>query len=212
MNTIIVGDFMYKKIVLNYSSLEPYIDDKTLNLHFLKHYQKYLDNLNELLNDNNYDYQYDLKELVNNIALFDEKVRGNILYNAGGVLNHELYFSILNVDGKKEPDGALRQAIIEKYGSYNNFVSEFMKSANQLRGSGFTYLVLNNGELDIINLSNQETPYMYGMIPLIALDMWEHAYYLKYQNNKEQYIKNFFSIIDFNIIEDIYEKESKTFK
>lgn len=212
MNTIIVGDFMYKKIVLKYPSLEPYIDDKTLDLHFNKHYQKYLDNLNELLNDNNYDYQYDLKELVNKIDLFDEKVRGNILYNAFGVLNHELYFSILNVDGKKEPSGALRQAIIDKYGSYNNFVSEFMKSANQLKGAGFTYLVLNNGELDIINMSNQETPYMYGMIPLIALDMWEHSYYLKYQNNKEQYIKNFFSIIDFNIIEDIYEKESNTFK
>ena len=84
-----------------------------------------------------------------------------------------------------------------------------MKTANKIKGSGFTYLVLANNELDIINLSNQETPYIYNMIPIIALDMWEHAYYLKYQNNREQYIKNFFSIIDFNEVEDIYEKEIK---
>lgn len=203
---------MYNKVVLKYNSLEPYIDDKTLDLHYNKHYQKYLDNLNKVLKSNNYDYQYSLKELVNNLELFDSKTRGEILYNAGGVLNHALYFEILNVDGKKEPSGALKQAIDKKYGSYDNFVSEFLNSANQLKGSGFTFLVLKNGDLDIVNLSNQETPYMYGMIPLIALDMWEHAYYLKYQNNKEQYAKNFFSIIDFNIVEDIYEKENKANK
>ena len=200
---------MYKKIDLNYSSLEPYIDNKTLDIHYNKHYQTYLDNLNKLLNSIGYDYKYDLVELINNISMFDEKIRGEILYNAGGILNHELYFNIMNTNGLLEPSGKLMEDLISKYGTYNNFVSEFIKMASKLKGSGFTYLVLNNGNLDIINLPNQETPYIYGMIPLIALDMWEHAYYLKYQNNKEQYIKNFFSIIDFNKIEEIYEKEIK---
>ena len=200
---------MYKKIDLNYSSLEPYIDNKTLDIHYNKHYQTYLDNLNKLLNSIGYDYKYDLVELINNISMFDEKIRGEILYNAGGILNHELYFNIMNTNGLLEPSGKLMEDLISKYGTYNNFVSEFIKMASKLKGSGFTYLVLNNGNLDIINLLNQETPYIYGMIPLIALDMWEHAYYLKYQNNKEQYIKNFFSIIDFNKIEEIYEKEIK---
>ncbi len=198
---------MYKKIDLDYSSLEPYIDNETLNIHYNKHYLKYLDNLNKLLNSVDYDYKYSLKELVKNINIIPEDIRGEVLYNAGGVLNHELYFSTLNTRGKKEVSGNFKEAIDKKYGSFNNFMMEFMKSANKLKGSGFTYLVLNNNELDIINLSNQETPYIYDMIPLIALDMWEHAYYLKYQNNKEQYIKNFFSIIDFNKIEDIYDKE-----
>lgn len=200
---------MYKKIDLDYSSLEPYIDDLTLSVHYNKHYQKYLDNLNKLLSSVDYDYKYSLPELVKNINVFPEEIRGEILYNAGGVLNHELYFDILNTNGKKEPTGKLLDDINKKYGTFNNFVTEFMKSANKLKGSGFTYLVLNNNELDIINLPNQETPYIYNMIPLIALDMWEHSYYLKYQNNKEQYIKNFFSIIDFNKVENIYEKEIK---
>ena len=209
MNTIIVGDIMYKKIDLDYSSLEPYIDDKTLDIHYNKHYGKYLDNLNKLLDSVSYDYIYSIPDLIKNIDMFDDKIRAELLYNAGGVLNHELYFNIMSVDGKHEPTGILLDDINKKYGSFNEFVMEFMKSAGKLKGSGFTYLVLNNGNLDIINLPNQETPYIYGMIPIIALDMWEHAYYLKYQNNKEQYIKNFFSIIDFNKIEDIYEKEIK---
>ncbi len=198
---------MYKKIDLDYSSLEPYIDNKTLYLHYNKHYLKYLDNLNKILQNSEYDYKYNLVELVNNINMFDETIRGEILYNAGGVLNHELYFDIINNNGKKEPSGKLIEDIIKQYGSYNNFVSEFIKISSRLKGSGFTFLVLNNDKLEIINLPNQETPYIYGMIPIIALDMWEHSYYLKYENNKEQYIKNFFSIIDFNKVENIYEKE-----
>jgi len=200
---------MYKKLNLDYSSLEPYIDNKTLDIHYNKHYLKYLDNLNNLLNSINYDYKYNLEDLVKNISIIKEDIRGEVLYNAGGVLNHELYFNIMNLDGKHEPFGKLLEDIVNKYGSYSNFVSEFIKSASNLKGSGFTYLVLNNGNLDIINLPNQETPYIYGLIPIIALDMWEHSYYLKYQNNKEQYIKNFFSIIDFNKIEEIYEKANK---
>lgn len=202
---------MYKKINLNYDSLEPYIDDKTLDIHYNKHYGKYLDNLNKILDSINYDYAYSIKDIVKNINEFDESIRGELLYNAGGVLNHELYFSNMNPNSKKEPTGIFREAIDKKYGSFNNFVVEFIKQANKLKGSGFTFLVINNNELDIdiVNLPNQDTPYIYDMIPIMALDMWEHAYYLKYQNNKEQYIKNFFSIVDFNEVEKNYEKEIK---
>ena len=199
---------MYKKINLNYDSLEPYIDDLTLNIHYNKYYLKYLNNLNDILNSVSYDYRYSLEELINNIDEFDVGIRGDILYNASGVLNHELYFKNMNLNSN-EPVGILKQAILNKYGSFNNFTQEFIKRANSLRGSGFTFLVLKDNELDIINLPNQESPYIYNMVPLIALDMWEHSYYLKYQNTKEQYIKNFFSIIDFNEVEKIYEKEIK---
>ena len=198
---------MYKIKNLDYSSLEPYIDNQTLDIHYNKHYKKYLDNLNKILDSINYDYKFNLKDLIKNINMFDESIRGEILYNASGVLNHELYFEILNVNGKKIPTGKLLEAINKKYNSFDNFVMEFITVANKLKGSGFTFLVLNNNELEIINLPNQDNPYLYGMVPLIALDLWEHSYYLKYQNNKEQYIKNFFSIIDFNKIEEIYEKE-----
>ena len=135
---------MYKKIDLDYRSLEPYLDDKTLDIHYNKHYLKYLDNLNNLLNSVGYDYKYSLRDLINHIDMFDEKIRGEILYNLGGVLNHELYFDIMNLNGKAEPSGKLMEVIIKKYGSYNNFVSEFINMANKLKGSGFTFLVLNN--------------------------------------------------------------------
>ena len=200
---------MYKKIKLNYDSLEPYIDDKTLDIHYNKHYNKYLENVNRILNDINYDYSYTLKEVVENIDEFDPGIRGELLYNAGGVLNHELYFGNMSSDNNNEPTGLLKEAINKKYGSFNDFAQKFIAEANKLKGSGFTFLVLNNDQLDIVNLPNQENPYIYGMIPIMALDMWEHSYYLKYQNNKEQYIKNFFSIIDFNEVEKNYEKEIK---
>ena len=201
---------MYKIKTLNYSSLEPYIDNQTLDIHYNKHYKKYLDNLNKILDSINYDYKFNLKDLIKNINMFDESIRGEILYNASGVLNHELYFEILNINGKKIPTGKLLEAINKKYNSYDNFVMEFITVANKLKGSGFTFLVLNNNELEIINLPNQDNPYLYGMVPLIALDMWEHSYYLKYQNNKEQYIKNFFSIIDFNKIDHSSSGNLKT--
>lgn len=198
---------MYKKIKLNYNSLEPYIDDRTLDIHYNKHYNKYVDNLNKILNSINYDYSYTVREIVENIDEFDLNIRGELLYNAGGVLNHELYFTNMSPYNNNEPNGLLKEAINKKYKSYNNFVMEFIKQTNKLVGSGYTFLVLNNNDLDIINMSNQETPYMYGFKPIMTIDLWEHAYYLKYQNNKEQYVKNFFSIIDFNEVEKNYEKE-----
>lgn len=197
---------MYKNNNLKYKSLEPYIDDSTLNLHYNKHYLNYLNNLNSILDNVSYDYKYNLEELINNLDEFDVNLRGDILFNAGGVLNHQLYFDNMGLVNS-EPTGLLKEAIDKRYGNLNNFIQEFIKSALKLKGSGFTFLVLKENELDIINLPNQETPYIYNMVPLIALDMWEHSYYLKYQNNKEQYIKNFFSIIDFKEVEKRYEKE-----
>lgn len=199
---------MYKKINLKYKSLEPYIDDETLNIHYDKHYLNYLNNLNNILDKVSYNYKYSIEELINNLDEFDESIRSEIIYNAGGVLNHQFYFNNMGLDNS-EPIGLLKEAIDNKYGSFNNFIQEFMKSATKLKGSGFTFLVLKDKDLDIINLPNQENPYIYNMVPLLALDMWEHSYYLKYQNNKEQYIKNFFSIIDFNEVEKRYEKEIK---
>lgn len=198
---------MYKKVKLKYDSLEPYIDDTTLYIHYDKYCSKYLSKVNEILDNIHYDYQYSLEEIPKNIKLFDSSIRGELLYNVGGILNHILYFNNIILNGKKEPTGAFKILIDNKYGSYNNFVMNFIEQANNLKGSGFTFLVLNNNELEIINLASNDTPYNYGMVPLIALDMWEHAYYLKYQNNKEQYIKNFFSIINMEEVELRYDKE-----
>ena len=203
MNTIIVGDKMYKKIKLNYDSLEPVIDLQTLDLHYNKHYQKYLDNLNSLVGN----YSGSVIDIIKNIDAFPLNKRGEILYNAGGVYNHELYFKSMN--NKPFTTNELVKALILKYGSLEKFQEEFIKVANKMVGSGYTFLVLKDNGFDIINMPNQENPYTYDMIPLLTLDLWEHAYYLKYYNNRNLYINNFFSIINFDNANEIYEKEIK---
>lgn len=203
---------MYKLNPLNYSysALEPYIDDKTVDIHYNKHHMGYLNRLNNTLNSIDYNYQYSLEELVKHIDEFPIKLRGTILYNAGGVLNHNLYWYSISPNRNNKPMGLLKKAIDSKYGSYENFKKDFIAEASLVVGSGWTFLVINHkGELEIINTSNQETPYLYGLIPIMALDLWEHAYYLKYQNRRDDYVLNFFEIVDFDNINKLYEEKIK---
>lgn len=191
---------MYKldPLPYDYSDLETFIDTKTLGLHHKKHQQTYLNKLNTLLQKNNYMYNYSLVELLQHINEFNENDRENILFNLGGVINHNIYFRSISPKPSL-PGPVLMGKIVKKYQSFEKFKDSFKKKALELKGSGYTFLVLDGNELNIINLKNQETPYSYNLIPLLGLDMWEHAYYLNYQNNKENYIDNFFNIVDFSI-------------
>lgn len=201
---------MYEKKTLGYSSLYPYMGNETLNLHYNVIYDKYLNNLNRLLSKNNYNNNYSLSYLVNNIDMFNIGDRGELLYNLGAVLNHSLYF--YNVSDKKNniPVGKLNDAIIKKYGNYEKFKEEFNRMANNLVGSGYTFLVLDsNKELRIINMSNQDTPYSYGFIPIMCIDLWEHAYFLDYRSDKDKYINSFFEIVDYVNINSLYEEYIK---
>ena len=200
VNKIIVGDKMFFKVNLSYDSLEPVINDQNLSIHYNKHYEKYVSNLNELLPN----YNKDVVDVLKNINSFDKKIRAQILLNAGGTYNHELYF--LSMNNKPYTTNNLVKSIIKQYGSYEKFKEEFIKSANKLVGSGYTFLVLKNNALDIVNLPNQENPYTYNMIPLLALDLWEHAYYLTYFNDRNAYINNFFQIINYDNANKIYEE------
>ncbi|NLL44595.1 MAG: superoxide dismutase [Mollicutes bacterium] len=201
---------MYELPPLRYAlnALEPYISERTVDIHYHRHHQGYLDKLNNFLNSVNYDYRYSLEELINHIDEFPINIRGQILYNAGGVLNHNLYWNSIGPGNKNIPVGTIKEAIDKEFGSFENFKEEFMKQAGLVVGSGWTFLVINGeGKLEIINTSNQETPYLYGLKPIMALDLWEHAYYLDYQNRRDQYISNFFQIVDFDMINKLYEKE-----
>lgn len=191
---------MFKKIKLNYSSLEPVISDLNLDIHYNKHYGKYVDNLNKLLPD----YSGSVESILMSIESFDKKDRTSILVNAGGVLNHELYFR--SMSSEVYTNNTLVSDLVKQYGSFDNFKSEFISCANKLVGSGYTFLVYKDDKFDIINLPNQESPYSYNYIPLIALDLWEHAYYLTYHNDRALYINNFFSVINFDYANILYEK------
>ena len=205
---------MYESILLPYSydSLEPFLSARTISIHYNKHYKNYLNNLNNLLNSVNYNYKYSKVDLIKHISDFPIEIRDDILFNLGGVINHELYFLGLGRKNNLPYDGILT-AINKYYGSYDNFKIEFINTAKKLVGSGYTSLTIDkNNNLDIINTSNQETPYLYGLYPLITLDLWEHAYYLDYQNNKNAYIEAFFQNIDFSYINTLYAEALKKIK
>lgn len=189
---------MYKleSLPYDYDALEPFIDTHTLGLHKNKHQKNYLNKLNDLLLKNNYDFKYSLENLSKHILEFNIRDREDILFNLGGVINHNIYFDSIS-DNREEPNIPLMNYITDTFGSYDEFKNSFKKTALSLKGSGYTFLVLNEGVLKIINLSNQENPYYYDLVPLIGLDMWEHAYYLNYENKKDIYIDNFFEIVDF---------------
>jgi superoxide dismutase len=197
---------MYKLPVLPYlfQDLEPYIDTHTMGLHYHKHEQNYLNKLNELLVKNNYDYRYGINELFYHIGEFNKEDRKNILYNLGGVLNHNLYFRSISPK-RVLPSGRLKNDVENKYGGLDKFFLEFKNKALGLKGSGYTFLVVTgDGKLDIINLSNQDLPQSLGYIPLLNMDMWEHAYYLNCKNEKSNYIDNFLMIADFTNANRIY--------
>lgn len=201
---------MYKQKPLpyTYDALEPFISASTINIHYNKHYKGYLDRLNNLLNNIGYKFEDNVRNIIINIDSFPIQYRGDILFNAGGVINHELYFNSMSHNNHL-PKGKLLEKINESYGSFEKFKQEFIKSTKILVGSGYTFLVLDkNKNLKIINTSNQESPYSYGFIPLLTLDLWEHAYYLDYQNKRDDYVNNFFSIVDFDNASLIYEKNA----
>ena len=196
---------MYKlmKLPYSYEALEPDISRETVNIHYNKHHKKYLENLNKLVKND----IYPIDLIPQNIDKFPIKIRDEVLYNAGGVLNHDLYWNSLN-NNKTLPKGKLLSKINETYGNFENFKNTFIDKAKKMTGSGYTFLVTNNNELTIINLPNQETPLSYGLFPLFTIDLWEHAYYLDYQNNKEQYIVNFWNKANFDDASKTYEKIS----
>lgn len=199
---------MYKlpKLSHMYQDFEPFIDTHTMGVHYHKHEQTYLNNLNNLLNKNNFNYNYDIDELIYHINEFPDDDKENILFNLGGVINHELYWKGISQNNYL-PNGKLKNKIDSQYGNFDNFWNQFKETGLKLKGSGYTFLVLKNDKnLDIINLSNQDMPVLHGYIPLFNIDLWEHAYYLNYLNERGRYIDNFKNIADFTNASLIYDK------
>ena len=194
----------YKRITLDYKSLDPYMDDRTLDLHYNAHYRNYTDKLNKYLNNINYDYKDSPIYLAKHIDILPMENRDEILFNLGGYLNHSLYF--YNLTNKKKDIPIELLNLINKYfGSFSLFKEEFIDMAMEVKGSGYTFLVMDkNNKLRIINTSNQDTPYYYGFTPIMTIDVWEHAYYLKYTYLRKKYLENIFDIIDFDKVYKLY--------
>lgn len=199
---------MYETIPLSYSfnDLSPYINEDNLRINY-QIYRDNLDKLNTLLKSIHYDYSYSLRDLIDHIDIFPLNIRGEILYYLSSVLNHNLYFYNISNQKNIAPNKTIEKDIIKYFGNYEEFKRQFKNKAMNLKGSGYTFLVKDEqGTLKIINTSNEDSPYYYKMVPIIALDLWEHAYFLQYKNQKEDYIDNFFKVIDFEKINTYYEQ------
>jgi Fe-Mn family superoxide dismutase len=181
-----------------YDALEPHIDKETMNIHHTKHHNTYVTNLNNALAGNEELLSKTVEEIVANLDAVPESIRPAVRNNGGGHANHALFWQLLSPNGGGEPTGELADAITAKFGSVENFKDEFTKAATGRFGSGWAWLVVNNGQLEITSTANQDSPLSEGKTPVLALDVWEHAYYLKYQNRRPEYITAFFNVVNWD--------------
>lgn len=206
METLTKETFKLEPLPYPASSLEPYIDQKTMEIHHDKHHGTYINNLNNALAEANIEIEEkDIEDLIRNISKYSTAVRNN----AGGHYNHTLFWDALSEKSKKEPEGKLSEAIKDKFGSFLDFKKQFEKEGMSRFGSGWVWLVSDNGNIKIGSTPNQDNPLMdiaeFKGTPLLGVDVWEHAYYLKYQNKRAEYLSNVWNVINWDEVEKRYE-------
>ncbi|MFA5061058.1 MAG: superoxide dismutase [Candidatus Pacearchaeota archaeon] len=196
-------EYKLEPLPYDYDSLEPFIDRETMEVHYRGHHKAYNNKLNEVLEGHEELKELPAEKLLKNLNDLPEEIRESVRDFGGGFVNHNFLWSILKKD--VEFSGEIAEEIILKFGSYEKFKERFSDTAMKLFGSGWVWLVTNNlGEIEIITTKNQDTPLSEGKIPLITIDMWEHAYYLKHQNKKANYIKDYFNVINWEKVNEIY--------
>lgn len=193
-----------------FNALEPYIDTKTMEIHYTKHHRTYIDKLNAALEKYPELQKANPQELITNLDKIPKEIRDDVKNNYGGHLNHSFFWKILKKD--VEINGEILEAIEKEFESFQNFKDIFKNSAMKLFGSGWVWLVLNKNKLEIINTPNQDNPLTQGKIPLLSVDLWEHAYYLKYQNRRADYIDAFFHVINWTNVNKNYLNALKEWK
>jgi len=203
------GAFKIKTLKHNYDAFSKYIDAKTMYVHFSKHYVGYLNNLNKAV-EGKPQANMTIEQLLKTLDTSNAMLRNN----AGGYYNHNLYFELMTPNSTGKPSGKLADAINRDFGSFENFKKQFSDAGAKQFGSGWAWLVSDSsGKLKVGSTANQDNPLMPGMSisgnPILAMDVWEHAYYLKYQNKRADYIDAFFNVIDWNVVSDYYEKAMK---
>ncbi|MCY9016319.1 superoxide dismutase SodA [Priestia megaterium] len=188
-----------------YDALEPHIDKETMNIHHTKHHNTYVTNLNAAVEGKADLESKSIEDLISNLDAVPEDIRTAVRNNGGGHANHSLFWTILCPNGGGAPTGELADAIASKFGSFDQFKEEFANAAKTRFGSGWAWLVVNNGELEVTSTPNQDSPLMEGKTPILGLDVWEHAYYLNYQNRRPDYISAFFNVVKWDEVAKRYD-------
>jgi Fe-Mn family superoxide dismutase len=191
------------KLGYAYDALEPAIDARTMEIHHTKHHNGYVNNLNVAL-EKHPEFNLPLNEMLLDLNKVPEDIRTAVRNNGGGHYNHTMFWEILTPGGANKPSGKLLEAINKAFGSYENFKKLFASAAATRFGSGWAWLLKTDKGLVITSTPNQDTPLSEGK-PILALDVWEHAYYLKYQNRRPEYIDAFFSVINWDKVNELYK-------
>lgn len=196
--------FELKPLPYAYSALEPFIDARTMEIHHSKHHNAYVTNFNAALDKEPSFKTWSLEKLLLNLDKLPASIKTAVQNNGGGHYNHELFWSLLKVNGGQEPKGALEAALVKTFGSVDAFKEAFGNAAKTRFGSGWAWLIVTaNKELKVVSTANQDTPLAEGT-PVLALDVWEHAYYLNYQNRRPDYVSAFFNVVNWTEVERLY--------
>lgn len=199
--------FEVPQLKFAFDALEPAIDARTMEIHHGKHHAAYVTNLNKALESAPELYEKTIEEILKSMNTVPEAIRTAVRNNGGGHANHSLFWDVLNPGGKNAPSGALLKDIEATFGSTDAFMEKFTAAATTRFGSGWAWLVLdNNKKLQVYSTANQDSPYMDLHTPVLGLDVWEHAYYLNYQNRRPDYIKAFWSVVNWSFVEQEYDK------
>jgi superoxide dismutase, Fe-Mn family len=183
----------------DYSALEPYIDTQTMQIHHDKHHQTYVTNVNNALQGQDQLASMSVDDLLRNINQVPESIRTAVRNNAGGHSNHSMFWNIMKPNGGGEPTGDLASAIQQAFGSFDAFKTAFNDAGTKRFGSGWAWLVLDSsGKLQVISTANQDSPLMDGLYPVMGNDVWEHAYYLKYQNRRPEYLNAWWNVVNWD--------------
>jgi Fe-Mn family superoxide dismutase len=188
-----------------HDALEPSIDKRTMEIHHGKHHQGYTNKVNAALEGHPF-ADLPIEEVLTRIEEVPENIRQAVINNGGGYANHKLFWTVLSPNGGGEPSGEVAEAINDKYGSFDKFKEKFSSTAAGQFGSGWGWLCVDDsGELKVISTANQDSPYMHGLTPILGVDVWEHAYYLHYQNRRPDYLAAIWDVINWNQVEENYQ-------
>lgn len=203
-----VEKFILPTLPYAYDALEPYLDARTMEIHYSKHHQAYTNNLNALVPGHEAFFDdKTIEEILSNVEAIPEDIRQGVINQGGGYANHNFYWKTLSPNGGGKPTGKLAQAIDEAFGSFDNMKELVIKAAVSQFGSGWGWLVVNpDKKLEVINTLNQNSPLSQGKIPLLTIDVWEHAYYLKYQNRRPEFVDVIWQVMNWDEIEHRFEE------
>ena len=198
-------DFILPDLPYDYSALEPHIDARTMEIHHTKHHQGYINKLKAALENHSEIAEKSLEEVLRNLDSVPEEARTAVRNNGGGYYNHSLFWEIMSPNGGGMPSGELEEAIVKKFGSFEEFKEEFNNAAGTQFGSGWAWLsVDSSGELEVSSTANQDNPLHEGKTPILGLDVWEHAYYLNYQNRRPDYVGAWWNVVNWEKVAENY--------